>query len=150
MRSKFNQHGVIYIHGLFHYTVSSTEHYLLVTLNGINVLIRLGLLRHAADKFPKRTVLISLMRNWRKNYSFLNTLIILLLILVDSSDEDNAFPPLYHATPKISYQHLSDTVKPRYTKPCYKEDSVIMKNSCKPGIITLKYKETNPAINEIY
>ena len=48
------------------------------------------------------------------------------------SEQQNLFP-----------QH---TVGPRYNKPRYNEDSVITKNVRKPGRITVKYGETNPAI----
>ena len=38
------------------------------------------------------------------------------------------------------------TVAPRYNEPCYNEDPVITNNIWKPGRITVKYGETNPAI----
>ena len=56
---------------------------------------------------------------------------------------------IMHCHPYIT-QHLKDPISSCYTEPCYKEDSVIMKNSCKPDTITVKHEETNPAINEIY
>ena len=38
------------------------------------------------------------------------------------------------------------TVAPRYNKPRYNEDPVTTNNIWKPGRITVKYGETNPAI----
>ena len=38
------------------------------------------------------------------------------------------------------------TVAPRYNEPRYNEDPVITNNIWKPGKITVKYVETNPAI----
>ena len=43
----------------------------------------------------------------------------------------------------------SNTVAPRYNdynEPRYNEDPVITNNIWKPGIITVKYGETNPAM----
>ena len=41
---------------------------------------------------------------------------------------------------------LTHTVAPRYNEPRYNEDSVITNNIWKPGRITVKYVEANPAI----
>ena len=38
------------------------------------------------------------------------------------------------------------TVAPRYNEPRYNEDPVITSNIWKPGKITVKYEETNPAL----
>ena len=40
------------------------------------------------------------------------------------------------------------TVAPRYNEPRYNEDPVITNNIWKPGRITVKYVETNPAITK--
>ena len=40
------------------------------------------------------------------------------------------------------------TVEPRYNEPCYSEDPVTMNNIWKPGRITVKYMETNPAMTK--
>ena len=39
-----------------------------------------------------------------------------------------------------------NTVKPRFNEPRYNEDPVITSNIWKPGRISAKYIETNPAI----
>ena len=41
---------------------------------------------------------------------------------------------------------MTITVAPRYNEPRYNEDPVITNNIWKPGRITVKYGETNPAI----
>ena len=41
-----------------------------------------------------------------------------------------------------------NTAAPRYNEPRYNEDPVITNNIWKPGRITVKYGETNPAITK--
>ena len=42
-------------------------------------------------------------------------------------------------------KHQRDTVAPRYNEPRYNENPVMTNNIWKPGRITVKYGETNPA-----
>ena len=45
-------------------------------------------------------------------------------------------------------QGNNSTVKPRFNEPRYNEDLVITNNIWKPGRISVKYMETNPAITK--
>ena len=48
----------------------------------------------------------------------------------------------------IYLETMRATVAPRYNKPQHSKDPVIMNNISKPGRITVKYVETNPAITK--
>ena len=61
----------------------------------------------------------------------------LLPALSDRSSQNNLF--------KVEPSNLT-TVAPLYNEPRYNEDPVITNNIWKPGRITVKYVETNPAI----
>ena len=52
-------------------------------------------------------------------------------------------------SPQISNSSLYFlTVEPRYNEPRYNEHPVITNNILKPGRISVKYMETNPAITK--
>ena len=54
------------------------------------------------------------------------TLLSVLSILVDSSDEDNALPPLYHSTPERSNHCLPGTEILHHIEPRYNEDIIVI------------------------
>ena len=70
-------------------------------------------------------------------------------------------PRLLVSLPEPPFPHTQDPsgeaagsmnhsiVAPRDNEPCYNEDPVITNNIWKPGKITVKYVETNPAITNI-
>ena len=59
------------------------------------------------------------------------------------SGESTCFPPMW---PGFYFRTRRHTVEPRFNEPRFNEDPVITNNIWKPGRISVKCMETNPAI----